>query len=118
MIALPGASAVVTSAANDVLLITFSGESACFNGTAGQNAWCKLDILVDGAPAQPDGDFAFDSMDGASNEEGDGSWEAHSIQRTIGPVTAGNHTVTVEFGPGFANADFELDDWLLSVLSM
>lgn len=118
MVALSGASATVTSAANDILLITFSGESVCHNGTAGTNAWCKLDILVDGVPATPDSDFAFDSQDGAGSEEGSGSWEAHSIQRTFGPVTAGNHTVTVEFGPGFNGADFSLDDWLLSVLSM
>ena len=118
LVALPGASASVNVPATSDLLITFSAESACYNGGAGNDSWCEVQVLVDGTAAGPDpGNAAFDSQDGTGTVETESSWESHSIQRVADNVAAGNHTITVMYGPGFGTADFRLDDWVLSVIA-
>ena len=117
LVALPGASTVVNAPTTSDLIITFSAESVCYNGGAGDD-WCEVQILVDGTPVGPGvGDAAFDSQDGSGTVESGASWESHSIQRLASNVAAGNHTVTVMYGPGFGTADFRIDDWVLSVVA-
>ena len=92
-----------------LLLARFSAESACTGGAFG---YCQAAIVVDGAEANPavGSDFAFDSSD--SNTETFASWESHAMDRSVGPLTAGTYTVTVQTDLIGATA-FRLDDWQL-----
>jgi len=94
-----------------ILNVTFSGETSCYD--SGSFGWCGLRIYVNGAPAAPDSDFAFDSSD--SNVETESSWESHIIQRSTGVLTEGSYTVTVEVFDGSGAPMFWYDDWHLTV---
>ncbi|MDP9300380.1 MAG: hypothetical protein M3P43_05720, partial [Actinomycetota bacterium] len=65
-----------------LLMVRFSAETACYGGGANSN-WCIAEVLVDGNEAAPgDGtDFALDSTDNGT--ESGGSWESHSMDRSI-----------------------------------
>ncbi len=60
------------------------------------------------APVVAD-DFAFDSSDGAT--EGPSSWESHAVERFVGDVSAGTHTITAQYSSGCTS--FRVDDWTL-----
>ena len=89
--------------------ITFSAESSCYDASG----WCGLDILVDGTPARPDDDFAFDSSDG--DTETIASYESHSIQRSTNVLNAGTYTIEVQFYNGSGGPNIRWDDWHLTV---
>jgi hypothetical protein len=92
-----------------ILLITFSAETSCYDASG----WCGLDILVNGSPAFPDGDFAFDSSDGGT--ESQNSYESHSIQRSTNILNPGSYTVTAQFYNGSGGPTIWWDDWQLTV---
>jgi hypothetical protein len=111
---LPGAVVTINVPASRraLLLVRFSAESECIT-TGTSQRWCNLKILVDGSEfAQPESDFAFDSA--SNGVEDDGSWEAHSIDRSI-VVGSGTHTVQVQYRTTSADTTFRLDDWHLTV---
>jgi hypothetical protein len=111
LVDLPGANGSITVPAGKqaILLLTFSGESVCFDG----DGWCKVNILVNGVGAKPNSDFAFDSTDGGA--ESDSSWESHGIQRSTAVLGAGSYTVKVRYGSGSGAVSFRLDDWQLTI---
>jgi hypothetical protein len=116
----PGAvtSITVPDTQQAFMLARFSAESACYGRVKG---WCSVRILVGGAEANPitGTNFAFDSNDEAT--ETASSWEAHSMDRSAGPLTSGNYTVSVQYrtvltcNPCFEKPVFRLDDWTLTV---
>lgn len=114
-IALPGATTTITvpTGTTGCLLLRFIAESSCTGGGA-VSRWCSVRILVDGVEANPvvGTDFAFDSTD--TGTETASSWESHAVER-IARVSAGLHTVTVQWGVNIAGPTFRLDDWTLVV---
>ena len=126
----PGASATlnIPSAGTDQhFLATFSAESRCTASTddPAQGAWCALRILVNGTEMSPavGTNFAFDSGNWPDGS-GEDLWEAHAIQRVIGPLGPGNHDVQVQVrlvpngGAAIDSGSFSLDDWVLTVQGM
>jgi hypothetical protein len=112
---LPGATTSIGVPAGEraLILVRFSGESACTQTGAGSN-WCSVRILVDTTEANPAAglDFAFDSTNGGN--ETTGSWESHSMDRSLS-VGPGLHTVKVQWAVTNASTVFRLDDWTLTV---
>jgi len=117
---LAGASTTVDIPAGHegTIVVTFSGESACYGGSG----WCGVKVLIDGVEANPSVtggtsvfEFAFDSTDG--DTETSSSWESHAIQRSSDTLTAGSHTVTVQYGV-FGTASFRIDDWQLTAQAL
>ncbi len=112
---LPGASARIDlpGDVNRMLLVVrFSGESACFGGAGAE--YCSARITVDGTEALPAAgtDFAFDATDAGS--ETATSWESHAMERTL-TVGPGPHAVLVQWMVTSADTTFRLDDWTLVV---
>ena len=95
-----------------LLLARFSSESECYTSGTSQR-WCSVRILVNGTQfAQPDSDFAYDSANNGVDD--DGSWEAHSIDRSI-VIGAGDHTLQVQYRTTNGDTTFRLDDWSFTV---
>jgi hypothetical protein len=112
---IPGASASVNvpTGQNGILVVTFSAVSLCTNATAGFN--CPVQILVDGAPANPTPDssgYIFDTTVLAGNSKN----RALSLTASK-PVSAGDHTVKVAFGGAVPVTTFTLRTWHLLVQS-
>jgi hypothetical protein len=116
----------VPSGETDKLVAFFSGESACYGGTALEK--CLLKITVDGTELSPaaGSDAFFDNNDqgrASPNHLTDDSFRAktsgdayqHAIVRTSGNLSAGSHTVQVQFSVTDAATAFSLDDWALVV---
>lgn len=114
---LPGSEIVVKVAAGKekYFLATFSAESRCTRD-GGTSGYCPLRILLNGTELAPavGNDFAFDSA--VTPDNADDKWEAHSIQRVIGPVASGTYTMKVQYRTTTADMDFRLDDWVFSVM--
>jgi hypothetical protein len=91
----------------------FSAESACYG--AGANHACGVRIVVDGNELNPavGTNFAFDSTD--DGDETDSSSESHAIARSSETLSAGSHTVKVQYRTTNAAATLRLDDWALIV---
>ncbi len=111
---LPGASATIAVPSGQTarLVARFSGESDCW-----APAGCSLRIMVDGVQMLPasGNNFAFDS---GGNFDGDqDSYESLAMDRTSRVVSAGTHTVRVDWAVNNPNAGFWLDDWQLTVES-
>ncbi len=91
---IPGMTASVTvpSLKTAQLVITFSDESACYNGVSSD--WCSVIVLVDGVEAAPAAgtDYAFDGSDGAACCK----WRGMSLTR-VAQVGSGTHLVEVQW---------------------
>jgi hypothetical protein len=114
----------VPSGETDKVVVLFSGESACYGGTALQK--CLLKINVDGNELSPTAgsDANFDNNDLGSKESGgssvfnaksSGHQYQHAIVRVSGNLSAGSHTVQVQFSVTNSSTAFQLDDWALVV---
>ena len=105
---LPGANfnMAVPNGLQKTFIAEFDGESACNGGTG----WCSIRILVDGVEMNPASgtDFAFDSA-------GEDRWEGHSMTRTFGPLSSGQHSFEVQIAVTNAATTFRLDDWTFKV---
>jgi hypothetical protein len=122
---LNGGSLNVTVPTNetDKLTAWFSGASACYGGTALQK--CLLKITVDGTELSPaaGSNAVFDNNDLGVKGTGptvfqpksSGDLEAHEIVRTSGNLSAGSHTVQVQFSTTSATTAFDLANWALVV---
>jgi hypothetical protein len=111
---------VVPTGTTRLVMARFSAESVCWGSAGG---WCTIRIVAQnnatGAitemqPASGD-DFAFDSPD--QNRETAGSWESHSMDRSI-RLAAGTYTIRPQWAffaasPGLSN--FRIDDYSLTV---
>ena len=81
----------VPSGEQAILLITFSAQTNCTDGT-GATTYCQIRVLVDGNAAPP-GIVTFDSAaDGNAAIAG----ETNSMQFVAGPLNAGSHTIKVQ----------------------
>jgi hypothetical protein len=116
----------VPSGETDKLIVFFSGESVCYGGTSLQK--CLLKITVDGTELSPaaGADAFFDNNDqglSSSDHTINDSFRAktsgdayqHAIVRTSSNLSAGSHTVQVQFSVTNATTAFNLDDWSLVV---
>ena len=116
----------VPSGETDKLVVFFSGESACYGGTGLEQ--CLLKITVDGNELSPaaGNDAFFDNNDlgrASPNHLTDDSFRAktsgdvyqHGIVRTSGNLSAGSHTVQVQYSVTDSATTFNLDDWALVV---
>lgn len=110
---LPGSELPIVLARPSSVLATFAGESQC----VGASGFCMVQILLDGTPMLPNvgSDFAYDSTGGGT--EPDATWEAHSFQRYAFEVPAGEHVLSVQYRMS-TTAEFRIDDWTLSALSL
>jgi hypothetical protein len=110
---LPGSELGLVLNRPSTVLATFGGESQC----TGASGFCMVQILLDGTPMVPNvgSDFSYDST--GNGTEPDGTWEAHSFQRYALDVPAGEHIVSVQYRMS-ATAEFRIDDWTLSALSL
>jgi hypothetical protein len=119
-------SVTVPSGETDKLVVFFSGESACYGGTGVEQ--CLLKITVDGNELNPaaGNDAYFDNNDlgrASPNHLTDDSFRAkssgdvyqHGIVRTSGNLSAGSHTVQVQYSVTDSATTFNLDDWALVV---
>ena len=119
-------TATTPTGETDKLVVFFSGESACYGGTALQK--CLLKITVDGTELSPaaGADAFFDNNDlgvGSANQNTDDSFRAkssgdsaqHGIVRVSGNLSAGAHVVQVQYSVTNASVAFNLDDWALVV---
>jgi hypothetical protein len=104
--AVPGATVTVPAGDTATIVVTFTAMSACY----GADGHCSIQVLIDGAPANPDGGtgFAFDSSD--NNTETDKSSESHSVTRVAKSIAAGDHTVTVQWAVSVNTITFAVDD--------
>ena len=116
------ATVTVPTGETDSLVVYFSAESACYGGTSLQR--CALRILVDGNELSPTAgnDAYFDNNDLGKSGDPDvfqakvqSDQESRSIVRVSGNLTAGSHTVKVEYQAGNSSTTFRLDDWALVV---
>jgi hypothetical protein len=104
-------SAPVPTGETGLLVITFSGMSAC----SGTTAFCQIRVLVDGNVVPP-GLVAFDSTDDGPGGSVN-SYETNSMQFVAGPKRAGAHTVTVQWAISpSSGASFTLTGRTLTVL--
>ena len=112
----------VPTGETDSLVVFFSAESACYGATSLQR--CALRILVDGNELSPaaGSDAFFDNNDLGKSGDPDvfqakavNDQESNAIVRVSGNLTAGSHTVKVEYEVTNAPTTFRLDDWALVV---
>jgi hypothetical protein len=110
---IPGAEASVTvpQGQSAILVVNFNGVSLCRNNTFGFS--CPLNVLVDGAPADPTPDSTGYIWD---TTEPSASAPNKSLSMTVSkPVGPGNHSVTVTYDGGVAGTQFVLRTWHLMV---
>jgi hypothetical protein len=137
-----GASLNVTvpTGETDKLVVFFSGESACYDGTSLQS--CLLKITVDGNELSPAGGSSsiFDNNDiglkttsisnsscaatpctitstpsNSFNKKTSADLSEHGIVRVSGNLPAGSHTVQVQYASTSSGTAFELVNWTLVV---
>ncbi|MDT5018412.1 MAG: hypothetical protein QOD39_4572, partial [Mycobacterium sp.] len=94
-----------------LILARFSATSSC-EASAGYG--CQVRVLIDGVEAQPAGINAsvFDSSTEGTNADGR---EAHMIERSRGPLGAGDHVVKVQMAVPNGIVSFTLTNWNLTV---
>jgi hypothetical protein len=116
------ASITVPSGETDKLVVVFSAETGCYGGTALQR--CRVRINVDGNELTPAGgsDAYFDNNAYRTVQGGagyvvntSGVLSNHTIVRYSGNLSAGSHTVQVQYSTTSATTAFRLDDWSLVV---
>ena len=117
------ATVTVPIGETDKLVVFFSGESTCYDGSAVQK--CLLRITVDGNEINPVGasstDDIFDNNDlgeksgGGFNHKTSEDSGQRAIVRTSGNLATGTHTVQVQVATTNSGTAFQLDDWALVV---
>jgi hypothetical protein len=112
---IPNASVTITVPAGHraILLATLSGESICQGGSVADE--CDVRIMAGTkqflpGPAAPNSGAAFDSVGTSGNDYR----EIHSVQRSLGPLSAGKYTVRVQWET-CCGTTFTLSDWNLTV---
>jgi hypothetical protein len=110
-VAVPGMSVSVNvpSGEEALLVITFSAVTECFVN-AGIATFCQVRVRVDGS-SPPPGALTFDSA-----ADGVFGMEATSMQWVSGPLSAGPHTVRVDYRVDEANSLFYMTQRTLTVL--
>jgi len=93
----------VPSGQKALFVVTLSAVSVCYT----EGVLCYVRLLVDNNPAPP-GDLIFNS-----NASGPG---AHSMQFVAGPLSAGTHTVEVQWMVDEVGATFQMAERTLTVL--
>jgi hypothetical protein len=102
----------VPSSQKALLIITFSAETNCY--WEGQmTGFCGLRVLVDGSMPAP-GEVFFNSV--ATNSGTGAGWQTNSMQWVAGPLSAGSHTITVQWHVDNASVHFGIDRRILTVL--
>jgi hypothetical protein len=100
----------------DKLLVFFNAATACYGGDPG--ARCLVRITVDGAEIAPaaGNDSAFDNNGPSGEAKHLQSTKAqHAIMRVSPTLSAGAHTVRVEFATTDAATKVRFGDWTLAV---
>jgi hypothetical protein len=125
----------VPTGETDKLVVFFSGQSACFDGSALQK--CLLRITVDGNELAPaagsnavfdtnDSGLKAQSASGCSgttcsnitnvfNKKSSAVVAEHSIVRVSGNLSAGTHSVVVQYATTSSGTAFQFNSWALVV---
>jgi hypothetical protein len=113
-------SVTVPTGETDSLVLFFSAESACYGGTSLQR--CLVRIRVDGNDVAPSGgsDEYFDNNDLGKSGAGatfqpksSNDQESRSIVRVSANLSAGTHTVKVQYETTNSSTTLRLDEWAL-----
>jgi len=109
----PGATADVTvqDGTTALLLVRFSSGSSCLGPGIASPA-CLVRILVDGVEAEPV--LGNRSVWGQNCGGGSACYAALSIDRSVGPLDPGTHTVTIQAEPGHIQT-LEFKGWRLTI---
>jgi hypothetical protein len=97
----------VPSGQTALFVVTLSAVSTCYISAAIESALCYVRLLVDNNPAPP-GDLVFISYASGAG--------AHSMQFVAGPLSAGPHTVQVQWLVDHEGATFQMAERTLTVL--
>ncbi len=109
----PATALTVNTASNGRLLVTFSSQVLCKdNGPVPYDAWCLVQVLVDGTPIQPD------RVIYATGDPGPNAWSSRSHQFVSGPLAGGPHLVQPRYRVDEATAVFNLDQTVMTVLPL
>jgi hypothetical protein len=110
-VAVPGMTVTVNVPGGQkaLLVITFAAVSHCTDGD-GSTTLCLIRLQVDGVSAPP-GEIIFDTA-----ADGESAPEANSMQFVAGPVSAGSHTVLVQYRVDEASSSFYTFNRTLTVL--
>jgi len=104
------ASTTVTIPAGQTgrILASFGGQTSC-EGT-NNNGWCAIRVLVDGTEMLPQSgsEFAFTSPR-------DVAWETKSVDRVSHVLSAGSHTVVLQWAAVAGATSFTLFGWQLKL---
>jgi hypothetical protein len=95
-----------------VLIITVSAESACWDNSAPLTAYCILRVLVDGVEARPTDMTIFDSAE--ANGNGTAGFESHAAQ-WVAQRGSGSHTIQLQYAVDEAGGMFTLQDIVMTV---
>jgi len=109
----PGATADVTvqDGTTALLLVRFSSGSSCLGPGIASPA-CLVRVLVDGVEAEPV--LGNRSVWGQNCGGGSTCYAALSIDRSVGPLDPGTHTVTIQAQPGHIQT-LEFKGWSLTI---
>jgi hypothetical protein len=119
-VTIPGAVAPVTvSDGGDLIIASFTAESACYSSSTAAR-WCSVRLILvnrsNGAVTQmlpASGiDFAFDSTN--LGRETSASWQGHSMDRAY-RIGNGSYYVIAQQAVTSTSTVLRLDDWMLSV---
>ncbi len=116
-VTLPGAKTSITvpDGQQAILLVRFSGSSACWGGVADNANACYIRILVNGAEAAPVSEgWPFDSTESATDQNY--FFESHSLDRATDPLGPGSYVVKAQ--ARVDTSSFSLVGFALSGYSM
>lgn len=109
---LPGSPVSLVLRQAKLVTADFTAESACY----GASGWCAARVVYRRLPGgvitelNPvvDTNIAFDGSDG--DNEGSGSWESHSIERSV-RLAPGRYQFFIQVRPVQNGITFWVDDW-------
>lgn len=106
----------VQTKADGHLLITFSTQTKCKDNDEDNN--CSVRVLVDGTAAMPAGGDAV-IFDKGRDFNVDALYQSHSHQWVYEDLSAGSHTVQVQYkNSDGTDGEFFVDEWTLSVMPL
>jgi hypothetical protein len=99
----------VPSGQKALIVVIFTGSSACFAGAAANG--CLIRVMIGGVQANPTGLTIFDSNDSANGNDVN---ESHSVIKWRGPLGPGSYPVKVQWAAN-TGTHFNLRGWSMEV---
>jgi hypothetical protein len=110
-VTLPGATTTVSVPARQkaLIVVIFTGSSACFGGAAANG--CLIRVTIGGVQANPTGLTIFDSVQAGAGTDVN---ESHSVIKWRGPLGPGSYPVKVQWAAN-TGSSFNLRGWSMEV---